>query len=626
NRNERLQRRESTVASVPLSVDQTSSSSPLVRHVSRPRTNSLARRHHPDSQDTNSAIAHVSRTIPKVQSSHRLSNSRWNNWFHREEASYGEADGGTQSLPEVRISPGVSQRYQQETESSWPGLSEDLPPFPHHEEYTSTGRDHSMKQTVTRGSEDTSEALDRYEQLLAIVQGDQWYEAHSHPVTTTDNSTGTENSDLNALSSPVEGGMCRNNPTSRGTKRLNDGSFLDSSSSLNLTKRFGDESTGTSCFSSFGTSQIDDLTHGDAEFRGTGSLYDDRENTIIPSEPQTLQTTLSRTLSSGNVANLWPEHSPSLESSGTPSRLNTIQTLEADEGWRSFVFGDDNSDIIESAAFIQASRDAARALQPTESSDLSCVTEPADIEHNSTGATGFPPYAVDSSQPSGSVEPWSSLDVPSLGAIASSSVVESDAGIFASHIDRSDQGAPQSNNEDAHSQSIHCASIISKEPDNEVFDGQGYTHLSDEEPTRESVGQEFPRGEPSRADALEPAQYVGSNSSGSLPASGDLSSIASALAPPRSVGVKRSGVQGVEEQARFAPPKLFMGSRSQPQERYKAPVVLRATTKRRGRPKRRAVDGRADIRSIPNYTSDPIEDFEDQQPVHTSIFPALELA
>lgn len=47
--------------------------------------------------------------------------------------------------------------------------------------------------------------------------------------------------------------------------------------------------------------------------------------------------------------------------------------------------------------------------------------------------------------------------------------------------------------------------------------------------------------------------------------------------------------------------------------------------------KKRANDGRADIRGLPNYSSDPIEEFEEERTVREtrapkSLFPALELS
>ncbi|KAK4193129.1 hypothetical protein QBC35DRAFT_165074 [Podospora australis] len=77
------------------------------------------------------------------------------------------------------------------------------------------------------------------------------------------------------------------------------------------------------------------------------------------------------------------------------------------------------------------------------------------------------------------------------------------------------------------------------------------------------------------------------------------------------------------EQFRFAIPKLFVGSHATPNQTTTPRVPL--NLKKRGRQRKRAADGRADIRAVPNYASDPIEDFEEPlQFSKPSLFPALE--
>ncbi|KAK3944098.1 hypothetical protein QBC46DRAFT_375338, partial [Diplogelasinospora grovesii] len=108
-------------------------------------------------------------------------------------------------------------------------------------------------------------------------------------------------------------------------------------------------------------------------------------------------------------------------------------------------------------------------------------------------------------------------------------------------------------------------------------------------------------------------------------------------ADPPSLAVKSArsevGVTEPGEHFRFAPPKLFVGKRSSQTSSRRpieaiAPVSLtrpgRGST-RRGRPKKRARDGRADIRALPNYNSDPIEDIQEEDDHPSSIFGALEL-
>lgn len=70
---------------------------------------------------------------------------------------------------------------------------------------------------------------------------------------------------------------------------------------------------------------------------------------------------------------------------------------------------------------------------------------------------------------------------------------------------------------------------------------------------------------------------------------------------------------GIKESFRFAPPKLFVGKLSEsvpPARGVTAVKPVTMTKPKRGRPKKKACDGRANIKSIPVYHDDPIEDFD----------------
>ncbi|KAK4203808.1 hypothetical protein QBC40DRAFT_165944, partial [Triangularia verruculosa] len=565
-------RPESDIPLAPDLPDNSSSLSPSVRHVSRQRTESFARSRYSRSQDTNRAVARVSRTTPGIPSSQKHSNAKWRTWLHRGGTSSLEAAGENQYSPDAQIRLGVSQRSQQNTDSSWTGLSEDLPPIPSHGEVTNPRSDSPPNHPSIHSSENTSEALDRYERRQRVVRGNQQYVSSSNSVDVSE--AFTQNHDLNATDNFFEESMSGTDLDGRGVVMVPEGSSTESSS-LNLTA----------------SSELDD---------GPSSS----EKTANPHR------------------NFWLNGSPSPQlSHDVVKRQSVMQYLEIDEVWRSFVFGDDNSDEVNDLAYTQASRDAARELQPSEYSASSDTKEPSQMEHSSTRATGCPLNTVGRSQASGSIEPWSSSDVPSVGVNASSGFIESDAGIISSQLGESVGDPSRSHSGKDHSDSTYC------EPGSEAPVNRALA-VSQESRYNDSVSTgsfcESSHREPCKAHA----QYVGSSGSGSLSASADMSSIpASTLAPPRlAVGVtNQSGVPGVEEQVRFAPPKLFVGSRSRPLERSKPPAPRKAVAKRRGRPKKRAIDGRADIRGIPNYTSDPIEDFEDQQPGENSLFPALEL-
>jgi hypothetical protein len=98
-----------------------------------------------------------------------------------------------------------------------------------------------------------------------------------------------------------------------------------------------------------------------------------------------------------------------------------------------------------------------------------------------------------------------------------------------------------------------------------------------------------------------------------------------AVEPPRSIAENAS----TKENFIFAPPKLFVGRLSESVASDRPVVALKPVTltkPKRGRPKRKARDGRASIKSIPMYHDDPIEDFEEleaQAWVEPSLFGAL---
>lgn len=63
-----------------------------------------------------------------------------------------------------------------------------------------------------------------------------------------------------------------------------------------------------------------------------------------------------------------------------------------------------------------------------------------------------------------------------------------------------------------------------------------------------------------------------------------------------------------KESFRFAPPKLFIGKHAESNDTASSRPVVGKQRNYRGRRKRRARDGRTDIRRVPDYKDDPIED------------------
>jgi hypothetical protein len=77
----------------------------------------------------------------------------------------------------------------------------------------------------------------------------------------------------------------------------------------------------------------------------------------------------------------------------------------------------------------------------------------------------------------------------------------------------------------------------------------------------------------------------------------------------------------------FAPPKLFVGRLADPRTNRRptantAKMPLTTAKPRRGRPRNKSRGGRLDIRSIPRYEDDPIEDFDELE-VETRMQPSL---
>ncbi|KAI2467385.1 hypothetical protein F4781DRAFT_423351 [Annulohypoxylon bovei var. microspora] len=69
-----------------------------------------------------------------------------------------------------------------------------------------------------------------------------------------------------------------------------------------------------------------------------------------------------------------------------------------------------------------------------------------------------------------------------------------------------------------------------------------------------------------------------------------------------------------ESRFRFAQPRTFIGklADSSMTTTQGPPLLSQNRGKRRGRPKRKAIDGRTDIRQLPDFDGDPIEEFENE--------------
>ncbi|KAL2130059.1 hypothetical protein VTI74DRAFT_6935 [Chaetomium olivicolor] len=265
------------------------------------------------------------------------------------------------------------------------------------------------------------------------------------------------------------------------------------------------------------------------------------------------------------------------------------------EAWKIFVFGDEGSEEVRRAAFQEANRAAIRSLKasdpPASSDDEPSSDGMSNAATVGTFYTRCEDGTPDSANAPSPTEATGSVDAtydPSLAETGSESV-----------MDISDNAA--------------------QAPSVEV--NAGNSSDSEAEVVVDSSKAGLPRS----------TEETGSTSSDSYAVSPTMTT-SLAVAPPLS-NVQSSETAPSGEQFRFVQPKLFVGSRSNLQQ--STPVAeprvgISLKRRRRGRPKKRANDGRANIRALPNYSSDPIEEFEEEARVSERLppllFPALELS
>lgn len=272
-------------------------------------------------------------------------------------------------------------------------------------------------------------------------------------------------------------------------------------------------------------------------------------------------------------------------------RANSGQSeADLDEAWKTFVFGDENIDEVEEEAFNDAKHDAARDLQPSDFSASVTPKPMSELDSNVAAAGTMYSHANhdETSEDSGASADCEATFGPSSASEASDPASSSSSSGVAIR--------PQSIKADAGS----STSEIEGHTINDFDDNLAPTETE----FIKSIIPEAPTSPTSKAASV-------------------VTSVA--------IEVTRSEAGPREPHFRFARPKPFVGNRSvsthmkRPAEAV-APFVS-LTKKRRGWQRKRAHDGRADIRALPNYSGDPIEDVEDDDdPSPPSLFGALELA
>ncbi|KAK3899428.1 hypothetical protein C8A05DRAFT_18135 [Staphylotrichum tortipilum] len=313
----------------------------------------------------------------------------------------------------------------------------------------------------------------------------------------------------------------------------------------------------------------------------------------------------TRTESNGQVATESPE--PETDSEGS----------DPNEAWKTFLFGNEGSDEVVKAAFEEAKHEAVRTLHPSDPPQSSEVKMECDVVSNiatiGTRYTKPDPDAFESRHALSS-DSLESTDAQSTGNFKSTDA-PTDAWNSMETVLR-----PPSNEMDSEPDN---SDVPFRAPSIEVNAGTSSASDVGSPPTAEETESTGPGSEEVESGTSE-------SNTGALSMTSSM-----AVAPPRSdAAPSETGTVG-EQQFRFAQPKLFVGSRSnlsQPVHVTGSRPGITLTRRRRGRPRKRADDGRADIRALPNYSSDPIEEFEADEEVARggkvprSLFPALELA
>ena len=288
-------------------------------------------------------------------------------------------------------------------------------------------------------------------------------------------------------------------------------------------------------------------------------------------------------IGSGGISEIGVTRSDTSLTPAVPARAPVECVTDPDEAWKAFVFSDGNTDDVESQAFHEAKRDAARKLQPSDCS--TCTTE-------------IPLSECDSI-------------IPAPGTLGTRNELSNGSGIISSPVSNpSSCLATLGASSERPSSALSCSSPITAK---QLAGGQSGEGHSGSFPTDRFTNDTGALG---NADSSE--VFVDST----VPSTGALPQTSMHAEPAQ------SAVGASEAQFKFAPPKAFIGNRSVPNPMAWSGIAARPIAfagRKRGWQRKRAHDGRADIRAFPNYSSDPIEDIQDDVSAPPSLFGPLEM-
>lgn len=252
------------------------------------------------------------------------------------------------------------------------------------------------------------------------------------------------------------------------------------------------------------------------------------------------------------------------------------------DAWKTFVFGDDDSEEVERDALSEASHDAAQKIRPYDENSLPSIGDDDHSGHDSNNAVAGTSSSANAELP----QPYGGYFVIEPSTESPRKINEPSSPSSQRTSDSAEERVVTPRYTPlANSQSSVAVELL----------GVDTGAVSDEPGPTESTTNNM-------SDA--PGKSI------SVAASATTSTDASLVVEPAQ---SQSGAPNPGEQFRFAPPRPFVGKHSiQPHNDRPSVAIAPVTLKRkRGRKRKRALDGRADIRALPNYSGDPIEDIED---------------
>ncbi|KAK4226529.1 hypothetical protein QBC38DRAFT_228014 [Podospora fimiseda] len=580
-------------------------SAPVLAHPIAQRI-SVSLRHF-ESDSINSAAADVGRTIPNVPASQKNDNDKWRSWLqqtpsatstHRiaKRKSRGKA---------CQITPGVSELSSPRESSPAPLPSlEDSTPCP-------------KRVTVSKGeiagqfpsSSDTSIMLALYEDVKRRIHESAHYEEEAH-LDDNNYEARVEQEGLGMVERDII--FEESNDSTQEVDFHRHAAFETDRDAMDLTETYEEE---------------------------------DRNNSWTmpewpPSKGPSPQTHARNLGTWRDRCSMFSNELDSSDKTVAPPDPIKPKQPDAAEAWKTFVFGDEKTDELEAAAFAKATYDAARHYKPFNRSKLMERSE-GDKPFKTAGFRS--PTEV-----SASVDLRPSIESPDTPAPLSSI----DANIPSTEDSFDDIGPDYPQLSDIVGFAHHLG-LQTKSPSLQVhvsssdFVDEHYQSLGFPDGVESIGNMESQFTSPSlvmnitqpgsmvadESRCSVPAGHVGNGGSMETQPEASLHAFAMSTGPeyraeveawrqvhvPEQPQPRGPGAQG--DQFRFAPPKLFVGNRSNTQSQHR-PTPNIGGKRGRGRwAKQRATDGRADIRALPNYTSDPIEDFEEPEQTWQSFFP-----